>query len=78
MGNLLDFTNFFSLDQISLVIKVFQISILILFGIYSFLSIRQISLMNQALVSPIHFELRVAVYLQFFLGIGVLILILIR
>jgi len=78
MANLGGFTNLFSLDQIGLVIKIFQTIVVVIFIFYSFLSIRQVGLMNQALVNPIHFELRIAAYLQFFLGVGVLILILIR
>lgn len=78
MNNLAGLTEIFNSDNIGLVIKIFQLILLVLFVLYSFLTIRQVGIMNHSLMTKIKFEIRVAAYLQLFLGIGVFILILIR
>lgn len=65
-------------EVIDLVVKVFQVVFLGLFLIYSFLTIRQIAIMNKSLLNSIRFELTVLAYFQLFLGIGVLLVILVR
>lgn len=67
-----------SSENIGLVIKIFQILVIILFIIYAFLTIRQIGVMNKALTNPLHFELVVLAYFQFFLGVGLLLIIVLR
>ena len=78
MNPTIELANIFSSNSIGLIIKVLQIIALVLFVLYSFLTIRQVGIMNHTLMNKFHFELKVAAYLQAFLGIGVLILILIR
>lgn len=78
MNNLVGLREIFNSDNIGLVIKIFQLILLVLFVLYSFLTIRQVGIMNHSLMTKIKFEIRVASYLQLFLGIGVFILILIR
>jgi hypothetical protein len=76
--NQIVFPEIFSANSIGTVIKIFQIIIMVLFLLYSLLTIRQVSIMNHSLITKIRFELKVFAYFQLFLGIGVLILILIR
>ncbi len=77
MNNIV-FPEIFSSESIGLVVKIFQLILLGLFVLYSLLTIRQVNIMNNSLITKIRFELRLFAYLQLFLGIGVLILILIR
>lgn len=78
MNETFNFPTLLSEDNIGLVIKVFQAVILTFFIVYSILTIRQVDIMNHALRNAIRFELKVFAYLQLFLGIGILILVLIR
>ncbi len=76
--NQIVFPEIFSSESIGLVVKIFQLILLVLFVLYSLLTIRQVNIMNRSLITKIRFELRLFAYFQLFLGIGVLILVLIR
>lgn len=76
--NQIVFPEIFSSESIGLVVKIFQLILLGLFVLYSLLTIRQVNIMNRSLITKIRFELRLFAYFQLFLGIGVLILVLIR
>lgn len=78
MNELIIFPKIFDTDTVGLVIKIFQLILLGLFVVYSFLTIRQVDIMNHSLLTKIHFELKLLAYFQLFVGIGVLFLILIR
>ena len=72
------FPEIFSENNIGFVVKIFQLLVMVFFVIYSFLTIRQVDLMNNSVHNPIHLEVKVAAYLQLFIGIGVFLIILIR
>ncbi len=76
MDQLSVLTNIFSEDSIGLVIKVFLLLVTGLFIIFSFLTIRQVGLMNRTIINSLHFEVRLLAYFQLFLGIGVFLVVL--
>ncbi|HEY4694472.1 MAG TPA: DUF5657 family protein [Candidatus Nanoarchaeia archaeon] len=72
------FAEIFTEKNLSLVIKAFQLVLLGLFIIFSLLTIRQVDIMNKALVTSIRLEVRIIGYLQLFLVLGVFVIILLR
>lgn len=63
--------NIFSENSIEVAIKIILLVATVFFIIFSFLTIRQVGLMNRTIINNIHFEVRLLAYFQFFVGIGV-------
>ncbi len=66
----------FNESTVGLVVKIFLLIATSLFIVFSFLTIRQVGLMNQTIANSLHFEVRLLAYFQLFLGIGVFFIIL--
>ena len=61
----------------SFVVKAIDLSLVALFVIYSFVTIREVFLMNQTIRTPIRREVQLLAFLQLFLGVIVLVVILV-
>lgn len=63
-------------DLVNVSIRIFAIGFLILFILYSLLTVRQVSIMNHSLVTKLAVEIQLLSFLQLGLGIIALLAIL--
>jgi len=74
-----NFLALFSSNSLALVMKVFELIVVGLFLIYSLLTLRQVSIMNHTLVTPVIGPLvNILAWTQLAVGILVLLVILVR
>ena len=69
-------TSFFQNDPVNVGIRIFTILFLVLFVLYSLLTIRQVSIMNHSLVTRLEIGIALLAWFQLVLGILALVIVL--
>ena len=68
--------SFIQNDLVNTIIRLFSLVFLVIFILYSLLTVRQVSIMNHSLVTQLAIEITLLAWFQFALGVVALITVL--